>query len=346
MEYFDPIKLLNRWGRILRYLYLITLTLIINIGCITSLPQETISTPYAPNPPSEDSVVVAASSLYAYIAPSDRFAIADIVVTGRVQEISSTKYNSDDGSIWNGGSGTLLPIHTISIAIKEILKSKDHIKDNQLTITAIGQSPNDPYNVHPDHSIQTSDFIVAYLNVGFLTWKDNEVRNVIQFINSPESSYKLQLNDGLFYAQHDNEEEAPQTLTQIRNEASEQQRLAFNDLANTNWEILTFVSTDGKNIHLSGDEQIAIQFQSITFNIIGACSDIVAEYQVSDGMISISELERSKHSCQLSEQSQLYQAEEIISTMLHQAQSYKLLGKRLTIRFNNGEMTFRQPNEY
>lgn len=170
-----------------------------------------------PNPEdsehSEEVEMIAVSASYAEVLPEAKVETSDLIVLGLVKAVSPTKFNSDDGTQWESSSDLVLPIHTITLSVKEILKG-DQLQSDEIEITVIGSSPADEkVSSHTDHDIQVGQNIIAYLNNTSLIWKDGETRPKFIFITSPESSYKVELEDGLFYS-HD-ENERPQLYEEI-----------------------------------------------------------------------------------------------------------------------------------
>ncbi len=137
---------------------------------------------------------------YAAMSLDERLAQADVIVAGKIVEISDTRWNQDSGAYWQEVDEEgeqvrqALPLYTVTIAVRETLAGT--LSDSFLTVTILGVSPRSAG--HDDHAPAIGDEVVLMASQTQLAWRDGN-RTVWYPLGYPAESYLVQANDGLYY---------------------------------------------------------------------------------------------------------------------------------------------------
>lgn len=153
-------------------------------------------------------VVINAS--YAAISREERIAQADVILVGRVTNISPTRFNQDSGEYWEDTNSprTISPIHQIEVTVLRPIVDTIGVGD-AVVITVLGNSPlEQPLGSaagiimagSPGHSLEVGDQVIAFLSQRDLIWRDG-TRPVLMFMGDPNESCLVLGSDGLY---HDN----------------------------------------------------------------------------------------------------------------------------------------------
>lgn len=107
------------------------------------------------------------SATYATVAIEDQMEQADYVVRGTVDYISENRWNSIDGSAWNGSdTDAALLTFTIDILLSETLKgnsSKIADSNHRVQITAIGYAD--------ESELIAGDEVIIAFNKSVMAWE-------------------------------------------------------------------------------------------------------------------------------------------------------------------------------
>jgi len=160
-------------------------------------------------PQSQDAPgVVVINASYAAISREEMIAQADVILVGRVTNVSPTRFNQDSGEYWEDTNSprTICPIHQIEIAVLQTIVDTIGV-DDTVVVTVWGNSPLErPLGSaagiimagSPDHNLEVGDQVIAFLGQRNIAWRDG-TRPVLMFMGFPAESYLVLGSDGLYH---------------------------------------------------------------------------------------------------------------------------------------------------
>jgi len=126
---------------------------------------------------------------------------SDLIIVGKVADISSTQWNQESGEPWEDGlsissgpdNSTPLQIHYIDLEIErrilDMLDTPDRIK-----VTALGVSP---WEGDAAHGLKVGDEGVFFAKSTEIAWRDGK-RSVIVLVGDPAQAYLRKLDGGYY----------------------------------------------------------------------------------------------------------------------------------------------------
>lgn len=157
------------------------------IGCAVnqSLP---IVTPTSVN------TIAKQSFTYLEISDKDKIEKSNIILVGKIMTISPTRWNQDDGNMWEAQGSQIGAFQVHELEVQVIRKIVDDLNIGEtLTVTILGTSPKEEY---PDYNLSEGDQVVMFLKKGAIAWRETGVRKVMIFNGSPYQSLYEQTPGG------------------------------------------------------------------------------------------------------------------------------------------------------
>lgn len=154
---------------------------------------------------------------YAAMSFEERVAQADMIVTGRVIELSDTRWNQDSGAYWQEVDAEgeqvrqALPLYTVTLAVRETLAGP--LSEPFLTVTILGVSPRSAGSDEHHPAMQVGDEVIIMTRQTELAWRDGS-RTVWYLLGNPAESYLTQASDGLYYLPETTAGWTPTTFSQ------------------------------------------------------------------------------------------------------------------------------------
>ena len=127
---------------------------------------------------------------------------ADVVFSGKLLNVSPSKWNQDSGKYWSDESAlrtaTPLQFHTLQFAVSEFIIDKIGAKSQEtIEVVIIGPSPLDG---NADYSLSTGDYVVVFAGKTEMIWQGGQMRPIIEVLTAPEFAFFVQSSDsGGFY---------------------------------------------------------------------------------------------------------------------------------------------------
>jgi hypothetical protein len=174
---------------------------------------------------------------YEYVPYERMLRESDSIIVAQVESISNTRWNQDSGEYWeqtlvHDGNETIVtahPYYEIGLSVQEVLADVDGAVDDQISIVVIGASPLDYEEDGNGTELSIGDNIVSFntrREIGWrnqpITYDDDEKRMEIgrklvhTFTGSPDTSYLIRGEDGLYYDSSSIEEFGPISIEALR----------------------------------------------------------------------------------------------------------------------------------
>jgi len=150
---------------------------------------------------------------FANVAIDEQIEKADIILAGRITNISKTLWNQDSGEYWeevvedeiSETRYVALPYYTIELAVERPIVNAQ--KDDTLVVTVIGMSPSEGKHADSELSLQVGSEVVMFIRHSEMAWREGK-RPILQLMSSPEKSGFLRGRHGLYETAHLQEEKA------------------------------------------------------------------------------------------------------------------------------------------
>lgn len=159
---------------------------------VACIPQKEIS-----ESNTSTQILVVQSASYKEIPLEQMYKDADWIYVGKITNISSTRWNQDNGEYWNDEAATgetALQIHTIEVEIIQFLVD-DIGQEETVQITVLGLSPSD--RTQADHDLKIGDQVILFTQKREIAWRDG-TKTVIGLMGAPSYSYFILGEDGLY----------------------------------------------------------------------------------------------------------------------------------------------------
>lgn len=138
---------------------------------------------------------------------------ADSIFTGKVTQISETRWNQDNGRFWTEG----LPYHTVTLSLISPIVGTHQ---EEVVITVIGDSPLDSeesgLSIESGQSLSVGDEIAVFARETEIVWREPATRPVTMFMSSPTLSTLLKGEDGLYHAANGEKYSLDEFVTQVQ----------------------------------------------------------------------------------------------------------------------------------
>lgn len=149
-------------------------------------------------------VEVSFSTEYVMATREELIDEADVILVGRVNHISPTRWNQDSGEYWEEvttegefeTAHSALPVHYLEIEIVWLIVDDIGIEEKFVTLTAVGKSPVDDTNLTeenniqvaglPDHHLQAGNEVIIFIRQTELAWHDEA--HPITFVQPSDGS--------------------------------------------------------------------------------------------------------------------------------------------------------------
>lgn len=149
--------------------------------------------------PTSKNTIIKQSFTYMEISDKDKIEKSDIILVGKIITISPTRWNQDDGSMWDAQGSQIGSFQIHELEVQVIRKIVDDLNfGDKVTVTVLGTSPKEEY---PDYTLSEGDQVVMFLKKGDIAWRETGVRNVLIFNGSPYQSLYVQNPDGQYELQ-------------------------------------------------------------------------------------------------------------------------------------------------
>jgi hypothetical protein len=187
-----------------RWMPIMAVSLVVGLSAGVALTfSETRSEHRADNPTPQVVEMIRQPIEFSYISLTFGQMIeeADLVVVGKVTQISATQWNQDNGEAWEDGPSqsagpddtTPLQIHYIDLETEQkILDMLD--SPSPLRVTALGLSPAVGESAH---GLKVGDEGVFFIKKTDLAWRDGK-RSVMVLVGDPSQSYLRKLENGYY----------------------------------------------------------------------------------------------------------------------------------------------------
>ncbi len=161
-------------------------------------------------PQSQDASRIA-HACYAAISREEMIAQADVILVGKVTNVSPTRFNQDSGEYWDDADdadseSAVVPIHQIDMTVLQPIVDTLGVGD-AVVVTVSGNSPlEQPLGSaaglimagSPSHNLEVGEQVIAFLGQTDLIWRDG-TRPVLMFMGFPAESYLVLRSDGLYH---------------------------------------------------------------------------------------------------------------------------------------------------
>jgi hypothetical protein len=148
---------------------------------------------------------IVTSSSYIWMSMEEIIKSADAIIEARVESISGTLWNSDDGEPWEPDFPEEisfsqyvpldLQIHYITLFVKHDLLQHFN-KGKEIEVVVLDNSPRDGFGA--SHDLEVGDHIIAFMQKNEIAWKGCK-KQILQFISRPLNSYYKQGKDGNYF---------------------------------------------------------------------------------------------------------------------------------------------------
>lgn len=121
---------------------------------------------------------------------------ADEIFLGRVTEISTTRWNQENGQYWVEG----LPYHQVALSIIRPIVGE---RTDEIVLTVIGNNPLDSGQdivMESDNSLRIGDEVIVFARETEFVWRKPERVPAIMFMGSPRTSIMIKEEDGLYHS--------------------------------------------------------------------------------------------------------------------------------------------------
>lgn len=143
---------------------------------------------------------------YADVAFSDRVAQADLIVVGKVTNISQTLWNQDSGEYWEETSAdgstliTGISYYTIDIEVNQSVVAD--VAAATVAVTAIGENTlvGEAASSEQNDQLKVGDEVVVFAQKSEMAWRENGTRSILQLMGIPNESYLIKGEDGLYHS--------------------------------------------------------------------------------------------------------------------------------------------------
>ncbi len=186
------------------------------MGLFVSFIKSPIKTNKEMTTSDTSTVFIHQEASYALYTREEMIDKAAAIFLGKVINISSTRWNQDNGEYWSDG----LQYYTINLEVIQPIVNP-LVEDQDISVTVLGTSPLDGLS---DDSLKVGDQAIFFILNTELAWRGGK-HSINELIGVPSDSFFLKGSDGLY---HGRSGEPAYTLPEMIEKISAQREVIKN----------------------------------------------------------------------------------------------------------------------
>lgn len=144
--------------------------------------------------------VIEQEASYKAVTYEEMIAKADLVFVGTVKDVSPTTWNQDSGEAWfpkDDSAEVALQLHTITLAVSQVLADRGGFANDLIEITVLGRSPQEAKS---EYKLDPGTEVLVFVQQVEIAWRDGK-KKVFSLMSAPSASYFTKGADGLYHGE-------------------------------------------------------------------------------------------------------------------------------------------------